>query len=492
LFEEVDEAVLFWGEDKLRINDDLGLVTLKVDPRLFISPEIAQGFQIDLDEIIIINMSYASPIYPKINVTQYQNQNSWGVRILLKGVVEYFATEYRLGTPMSELRARKNVVDQVTGKKKKNHEGKQPPKGGSSIGKGASVKNLFHSSKPDVAPEEGSLEKGGSKSKKVAEKNIELLVSMGFSRLQAHSALLDAKNNVDQAVEKLSANAERYTFNFFIELTKFISDRFLYMPEFCLACHAPHRCGGELPIICGRDLCVFFFEEHIGEKFECRLCPMEHCNDEDGVDSSLALCEALKSNGGAFGIKLSTLLEMHRHRYLPVAELLKLHDALDKANYAMKSIESILNPPLCARFERKWKEMKAKDDSVKPELAYHGTSEATVPLIMKNGLLVPGKNYGGDIGTIGHATDTGFWGKGIYLSPNASLSIGYCRGGAQLLVNAVIRGKVFKCTGLIHGAALKVGYDSHQDPSGNEWVIFDECQVLPCYAIKIGPKTANR
>ena len=33
-------------------------------------------------------------------------------------------------------------------------------------------------------------------------------------------------------------------------------------------------------------------------------------------------------------------------------------------------------------------------------------------------LFFAGKHYEG-IGTIGHATDTGFWGKGIYLSPNA-------------------------------------------------------------------------
>ena len=76
----------------------------------------------------------------------------------------------------------------------------------------------------------------------------------------------------------------------------------------------------------------------------------------------------------------------------------------------------------------------------------------------------------------------------MYLSPNAGLSIGYCRGGAKLLVNAVLMGKVFKCTKLIHGQPLQAGFDSHQDPSGNEWVIFDEAQILPCYAVTIAPK----
>ncbi len=109
---------------------------------------------------------------------------------------------------------------------------------------------------------------------------------------------------------------------------------------------------------------------------------------------------------------------------------------------------------------------------------------------LQNAEKVPGKNYPG-IGVIGHATDNGWYGKGIYLSPNASVSIGYCRGGSILLVNAVLMGKIFKCTTQINGAPLKAGYDSHQDPSGNEFVIFDECQVLPCYAIKIAPKNQH-
>ena len=120
---------------------------------------------------------------------------------------------------------------------------------------------------------------------------------------------------------------------------------------------------------------------------QCRLCPQENCNEEDGIDSSLALCQALKSNGGAFGISLNTLLEMHRHRYLPIASLLKLHEAVAAVNYQIVKIESILNPPLCLRFEKKWKEMKETNPDVHPELAYHGSAEKNIPSIQKNGLL---------------------------------------------------------------------------------------------------------
>lgn len=47
-------------------------------------------------------------------------------------------------------------------------------------------------------------------------------------------------------------------------------------------------------------------------------------------------------------------------------------------------------------------------------------------------------------------------------------------------------GKVFKCTQLIHGAKLTQGYDSHEDPSGNEWIVFDSSQVLVCYVVEFG------
>ena len=35
------------------------------------------------------------------------------------------------------------------------------------------------------------------------------------------------------------------------------------------------------------------------------------------------------------------------------------------------------------------------------------------------------------------------------------------------------------------------GHDSHEDPSGNEFVIFDECQVLPCYKVTLSQQRQN-
>ena len=64
--------------------------------------------------------------------------------------------------------------------------------------------------------------------------------------------------------------------------------------------------------------------------------------------------------------------------------------------------------------------------------AYHGTAVARLPSIVRNGLLVGGmcgccvhqtRQVPGQLVT--HRTDSGFWGRGIYLSPDPSVSIGY-------------------------------------------------------------------
>lgn len=88
----------------------------------------------------------------------------------------------------------------------------------------------------------------------------------------------------------------------------------------------------------------------------------------------------------------------------------------------------------------------------RPVVAFHGTAEGNIPNILRIGLVVPGQHG------VKHATDNGWYGKGdnkssitdipgIYLSPNPSLSIGYCRGGGKLLVCAVLLGKACKLKG---------------------------------------------
>ena len=408
LLAQVEEARCFFSDEALRVNDDLATVSIRVDPHNFIDQAVCTAFSIS-EEPLIITLNYSTPVSPTVGVVQYQNHGSFGVNVLIRNVVEHvrapfcfskncllltwsvlqFCTHVRVGKALEELRPRKENVVADTDEKA----------GG--LGANDSVKNLFYKKK--------------SHAPSVDAKAVDHIIGMGFSRSEAIKALRATSGDLDRAVDSLLGAPHQEaqggeTDNFFLELASWLSDRFLRMQDYCLACHQPHRCGGDLPIICGRDLCVFFFEHYLGEKFDARLCPMENCNDGSDIDSSLgmarpplicvclfvfdffhaALCEALKSNGGAFGISLSTLLEMHRHRYLPVKDLLKLHEALKASGVTMTAIESILNPPLCARFERKWKEMREKNIDVQPELAYHGTAEANVPKIQATGLLVPG------------------------------------------------------------------------------------------------------
>jgi hypothetical protein len=136
----------------------------------------------------------------------------------------------------------------------------------------------------------------------------------------------------------------------------------------------------------------------------------------------------------------------------------------------LPQIENVLKAELVVEFEAAWAELRQKrsEDLARPSMAYHGTAEVRSALIdrththahtrttahahtchrtrissssslhdnhqhgqqniesiLDKGLLVPGKGKGKDVG---HATDTGFWGGGIYLSPNSSMSVGYCRG----------------------------------------------------------------
>ena len=61
--------------------------------------------------------------------------------------------------------------------------------------------------------------------------------------------------------------------------------------------------------------------------------------------------------------------------------------------------------------------------------------------------------------------------------------MGYIKGSTRLLLCQVLLGRVYKCTKLIHGAALVSGYDSHSSPDGMELVIFDSAHILPCYIV---------
>ncbi|KAL6055331.1 YtxH domain-containing protein [Balamuthia mandrillaris] len=224
-------------------------------------------------------------------------------------------------------------------------------------------------------------------------------------------------------------------------------------------------------------------------------------------------------------------------------------------------VRKILKPELVERFEKKWFELIKKYGSgtkeAKPRLAcnyllififhsssfhvsfvsltlqtnpqVHGTRSNLIPSIVTKGLLVPGGSSG-----VGHTTDSGWYGKGIYLSPNPDVSLGYTHGGRMLVcsvlvfyfftllaslslslslsllsmfshslsvlliffllftkTNTIKMGKVYKCTARCDGAGCRPGYDSHESPCGQEYVLFSAAQVLPCYLIEFSGTATN-
>eukprot|EP00727_Mastigamoeba_balamuthi_P008418 m51a1_g4199 hypothetical protein (370) ;mRNA; r:7163-8423 len=115
-------------------------------------------------------------------------------------------------------------------------------------------------------------------------------------------------------------------------------------------------------------------------------------------------------------------------------------------------------------------------------MAYHGTGSDARESIMEKGLVVPGTHG------VEHRTDEGFYGRGIYVSPDVDTALGYGEAGVVFLC-AVLRGRVYTCEEEIHGAGLMPGYDSHECDA--EWVIFSEAHVLPIYACIFDEETSE-
>jgi hypothetical protein len=196
-------------------------------------------------EPVLITLLYNTPVCPVVKVSQYQTQHDSEGLILIRSMVEHFFTVTRMGDA-SLLRPLPYPVAKASAA--------EVPKFDQTV----SVKNLFTNDLSHGRPDD---------------KHVSYIVSMGFTKAQAIKALVDAKANLDVAVDLL-VSAPIVESNLFVDLKEYLTDRFLSLPSYCLACNNPHRCGGALPIICGRDLCVFYFEERLGSRVDCRLCPM--------------------------------------------------------------------------------------------------------------------------------------------------------------------------------------------------------------------------
>ncbi|XP_064647654.1 uncharacterized protein LOC135500253 [Lineus longissimus] len=151
----------------------------------------------------------------------------------------------------------------------------------------------------------------------------------------------------------------------------------------------------------------------------------------------------------------------------------------DNSGCRVDRVEYVVNPKLVKKFREAREDLK-KHRSEKmsyPVLAFHGTDEDNIRPICETGFRVPGEQG------FSHATDTGWYGLGVYFSEYPAYAMDYIQGSQMLLLCQVLPGKVFTCKNVIHGENLKNGYDSHTSPDKKELVIFNSYHILPVYLV---------
>lgn len=151
---------------------------------------------------------------------------------------------------------------------------------------------------------------------------------------------------------------------------------------------------------------------------------------------------------------------------------------------AITSITYIINPALLRRFQAKQEELRLSYGQGSPDssyvLAFHGTTlEKAHEIIMTNFRLDKlGSNTG----------NQGCYGAGIYFSEFVGTSKAY---GTAVLLCRLLPGRSYDINQqqATLGSPLTPGYDSHRVAKdhkgrGQELVIFNVDQILPCYLIQ--------
>jgi hypothetical protein len=107
---------------------------------------------------------------------------------------------------------------------------------------------------------------------------------------------------------------------------------------------------------------------------------------------------------------------------------------------------------------------------------YHGTQKKeNLGKIMDTNLKVP------DGRKVMQQTDDGFFGKGIYTSPNPGTSLAYAQGGGMFVCLALPGRQYPAVFPRDKGKPCQSFYDSHYAPGGSEIVFFDSSRLLPLY-----------
>ena len=520
---EYNHAKSCLGAEKIRSNYPTAIV-LTIPINDVLNPVIAQAIELNEKEPVVITLDFSEfrlldpkteklPL-PKVESRQWTttDKNSFGIKYHLKEIVSRYIED--------NWKWARGHNDQLAGAFQ-SFVSQTPSQGSNKNNQNNNTKQTNTKSTTEVD-----------------EKAKNELLKMGFGTNDVLAALKATSQNINNAVnwllsgnsasnsdgkntssfeddEKISRQLAQEVHsdsnfeseisvnkntNFFLGLSAHIRLRLKYYNNYCMICHKKHKCNSEKPVVCCNSLCVFRYSELLPQNKSKQfsdtvdrvtICPFNNCESlaeisQDEAFMSTVLGEYVEDNQGSKDQHL--LLQLYSHRYLNNHDVLEFVKALKTQGMRMDKIENVLKPELVNEFELYWNLMKRRSEGAepKPNIAYHGTSQNNINSILDRGLLVPGVGKGADVK---HATDSGWWGKGIYLSPDANLSIGYCRDSNKLLICAVLMGRSYKCTGRLDGKPCQEGYDSHIDPSGKEWIVFDPAQVIPCYLVSFARGT---
>ena len=131
------------------------------------------------------------------------------------------------------------------------------------------------------------------------------------------------------------------------------------------------------------------------------------------------------------------------------------------------------------------------------KIAYHGTNQANVPSIVRNGFLKPGDKNREDSGCIKVVHGTSY-GKVIYSSPHLDYTQYYSPHeeaydpselpGIKIFVCAIVMGRTATVDRLPQhlrtGKPIE-GVDGHASHHGFEYVAFDQAQIVPCFVLHL-------
>lgn len=145
-----------------------------------------------------------------------------------------------------------------------------------------------------------------------------------------------------------------------------------------------------------------------------------------------------------------------------------------------------------------------------PEVTFHGAPRKVMQSIVRYGFVIPGKKIG-QTGVANEIACGASFGIGIYSSPSIGFASVYAYDntrngewrnpadvpGMRIVVCATLMGRPIQvsreATRRTEGISDQ-NADSHVSPNGLEYIVFDEAQIIPCYALHLdyGSESAKK